>query len=230
MYKQTISIYELLEKIEKEKKLRISISKLAHELKNPLSVCNGYLNMIDFKDNKKNNKYLSIIKDEIERSINIINDFSFINKIKGINKEIIDLYLLLEEIYSTLNPLYQTNNAYLKLPKEREIYIEADYNKLKQVLLNILKNSLESKFNDNLYVDIKLRRVKNNIKITIVDNGCGMTEDELKHIEENFYTTKINGTGLGIPYCKEIINYHNGKLSYKSIKNKGTIVSILLPI
>ena len=72
MDKQTISINELLEKIEKEKKLRISISKLAHELKNPLSVCNGYLNMIDFKDNKKNNKYLSIIKDEIERSINIL--------------------------------------------------------------------------------------------------------------------------------------------------------------
>jgi len=221
---------KLIKKLEKEKELRISISKLTHELKNPLSVCNGYIDMIDINDNTKTTKYLSIIKDEIKRSLNIINDFSFINKIKGIEKEEMDLYLLLEEIYYTLNPLYKSNNASITLPKERELYINADYNKLKQVLINILKNSLESKENDYLYVNIKLRKIKNMIKITINDNGCGMTKDELNHIEDNFYTTKINGTGLGIPYCKEIINYHNGSLIYKSIKNKGTSVSILLPI
>ena len=66
--------------------------------------------------------------------------------------------------------------------------------------------------------------------ITITDNGCGMSKEELSHIEENFYTTKSNGTGLGLPYCKEILNYHNGNITYKSIKNKGTIVSIILPI
>ena len=230
MDKQTISINELLEKIEKEKKLRISISKLAHELKNPLSVCNGYLDMIDIKDISKTKMYFSIIKDEIKRSLLIINDFSMLGKLKNIEKEEIDLYLLLEEIYSTLNSFYVKNNAYLTLPKEREIYISADYNKLKQVFINILKNCLESKDKDNLYVDIKLRKIKDNIKITITDNGCGMTKEELDHIEDNFYTTKTNGTGLGIPYCKEIINYHNGKILYKSIKNKGTIISIILPM
>ena len=220
----------LVKELEKEHNLRTSISKLTHELKNPLSVCNGYLDMIDIKDISKTKKYFSIIKDEIKRSLLIINDFSMFSKLKNIEKEEIDLYLLLEEIYSTLNPLYNKNNAYINLPKEREIYIEADYNKLKQVFINILKNSLESKDKDNLFVDIKLRKVKDNIKITITDNGCGMSKEELSHIEESFYTTKNNGTGLGLPYCKEILNYHNGNITYKSIKNKGTIVSIILPI
>lgn len=220
----------LVKELEKEHNLRTSISKLTHELKNPLSVCNGYLDMIDIKDISKTKKYFSIIKDEVKRSLLIINDFSMFSKLKNIEKEEIDLYLLLEEIYSTLNPLYIKNNAYIKMPKERELYIEADYHKLKQVFINILKNSLESKDKEKLYVDIKLRKIKNNIKITITDNGCGITKEELRHIEENFYTTKTNGSGLGIPYCKEIINYHNGKIQYKSIKNKGTIVSIILPI
>ena len=161
--------------------------------------------------------------------ITIINDFSSLGKIKSLNKEIIDIYLLLDDIYLVLKPIYSKENSYITLPKSKELYIEADYNRLKQVLINILKNSLESKNKDVLYVDLKIRNYKDYVRITISDNGCGISKEQLKSIGNDFYTTKRNGTGLGLSYCNEIIKLHNGTIKYKSIVNKGTNVIISLP-
>lgn len=222
------------EELKSEKNLRIAISKLTHELKNPLAVCNGYLSMLDLSDKLKTEKYFSIIKSEIKRSLTIINDFSAYRKIKELNYEEIDIICLLEEVQDTLDNLFKNKNANIKFKNENEIYLYADYNRLKQVFINILKNSLEStKKQENLEIEIKVKEINDSIKIIIKDNGLGMNKETLKNINSNnciFYTTKKEGSGIGVAYCQEVIRLHEGVINYKSSLNKGTTVTIILPI
>lgn len=224
-----INMNNKLKELEKERRLKTSMFKLTHELKNPLAVCNGYLEMMDFANENKTKHYFSILKDEIKRSLTIINDFSSFGKIKELTKEELDINYLFEEIKDTLIALYSKNNAEIVFNNDNEIYFIGDYSRLKQVFINILKNALEAKNKDILLVSIKVKELKEKIRIIIQDNGCGMTKEELTHVGEIFYTTKSNGTGLGLSYCKEIIDLHGGTISYKSQKNVGTKVTIYLP-
>lgn len=226
--KQILEINTTFKQLDKEKKLRAAVFKLNHELKNPLAVCNGYLEMLEYADDFNKTKYLEIIRSEIKRSLTIINDFSSLGKIKSLYKEEIDLCLLLEDVKEVLEPIYSKTLATINIP-DKEIYLEADYNRLKQVFINILKNSYESKKNIPLVVNIKVRKEASNYVINIIDNGCGMSKETLSKIYDDFFTTKPSGTGIGIPYIKEIIDLHGGSLFYKSKKGVGTTVIIKLP-
>ena len=220
----------IVETLTKEINKNISISKLTHELKNSLTVCNGYLEMINIKDKKKTLKYINIIKDEIRRSLAIINDFNNYGKLKRLELEEIDLTYLLEDISKTLSPLFKNNNGQIIIKNEEEIYLDADYNRLKQVFINLLKNTIEAKKEqEELLVKIQIKKSTNKIKITIEDNGIGMSKENLKHLYETFYTTKQFGTGLGIVYSKEVIELHGGTIKYESELNKGTKVFIDIP-
>lgn len=219
-----------VKELEKEKRLKTSIFKLTHELKNPLAVCNGYLEMMDLSNESKTKRYFTILKDEIKRSLNIINDFSSFGKIKKIEKEELDVYYLLDEIKETLRPLFINNCAEIIIDDDKDIYFEGDYSRLKQVFINLLKNALEAKKNkETISISIKAKELKEKVKIVIKDNGCGMTKDELEHIGDVFYTTKENGSGLGLSYCREIIELHGGNINFKSIKDKGTTVTLYFP-
>ena len=129
-----------------------------------------------------------------------------------------------------LSPLYKKNNAHIKLNFKKEIYLNIDYLRIKQVFINILKNSLEAKpENRDLEVTIDVKENKNNIKIIVKDNGIGMNKDTLNNIYKIFYTTKENGNGLGTILSKEIIEMHHGTIKYLSIPDKGTTVIVTLP-
>ena len=227
---QTIELSKLLQELEHEKLLRSSISKLTHELKNPIAVCQGYLEMLDEKDQQKTIKYLKIIKDEINRSKTIIDEFSSYGKLKTINSEEMDISCLFEDIEELLSPIFKINKAKLFIDQQEEIYLEGDYNKLKQVFINLLKNTIEAKKEDNkLEVSVKIQSTKNNVKIIVKDNGIGMSEETLSKVSEVFFTTKSNGTGLGLAYSKEVIELHNGSLKIKSKENEGTEITVTLP-
>ena len=223
------SLYLTARELETEKKLKTSLFKITHEVKNPIAVCKGYLEMIDINNKEKTIKYLSIIKQEIERSLNIMSDFMEFSKIK-IDKDILDINILLENIEEELNIILKNKNIKMnaKIPKD-EIYIYGDYNRLKQVFVNIIKNSIESidkKGNINIITHI----LKDNYYIEITDNGCGMDKYTLRKIKDLFFTTKKDGTGLGVSLSNEIIKAHNGHLTYTSKEGIGTKVVVKLPI
>lgn len=224
------NLYSIMKESKKDKLLFESLSKLTHELKNPISVCKGYLEIIDKNGYQKAPKYLPIISSEIERSLSVINDFSSLGKLKELNKEEVDLQVLLEEIITILNPLFKKYNANIYLNVKQDIYLSLDYLRMKQVFVNILKNALEArKEEEPLNVLIEVKKSLKAIKITIKDNGIGMDKNTLDRITEIFYTTKANGNGLGVVLSKEIIEMHNGTITYKSQKEKGTTVTITLP-
>ena len=223
------SLNETIKILEKDKTIKDALFKLTHEIKNPLAVCKGYLDMIDINKQEKAEKYISIMKQEVDRSLNIISDFVEYNKIK-IKKEQIDLNCLLDDVYDSFKIL--VNNKKVKLEyKDRddeEIYFNGDYERLKQVLVNLLKNALEAT-EENGRIEIYSNIYKKHLEIIIKDNGIGMSKETLEKIKEMFYTTKQNGTGLGVALSNEIIKSHNGELIFESETNKGTTATIRLP-
>lgn len=217
--------------VEKEKELRASLFKVTHEIKNPIAVCKGYLDMLDVNDKKKCIKYIPIIKGEINRTLILMDDFLDYTKIK-IEKEEIDLVMLLEELDQALKPLFYDRRIVINynIPYE-ELYMEADYNRLKQVLINILKNAVEAKdgSKEKSIIEVVVKDLGKDVSIKIKDNGIGMTKEELDKVGQMFFTTKKKGTGLGTCLSKEIVKLHNGNITYTSKKGEWTLVNITLP-
>ena len=141
-----------------------------------------------------------------------------------------DIVMLIDEVYNSFNLLIMNKNIKFVYDNTYdEIYLMGDYDRLKQVFVNVIKNSIES-IEDNGIIDIDILLDKKYVKVIISDNGIGMTPSELDNIKEMFYTTKQNGTGLGVALSNEIILSHNGIMDYESEKNKGTKCIIELPL
>lgn len=223
-----ISLYGTIRQVEYEKSFRESLFKVTHEIKNPIAVCKGYLDMLDINDSKKVNKYIPIIKDEINRTLVLMNDFLNLTKLK-VEKNIMDINLLLEDITDSVEPLMESKNIhFITNLSFDEVYINGDYERLKQVFINLLKNSIESIDSKIGFIRLNVQ-AKKNIIITIEDNGSGIPKDILKRLGQPFISTKEKGTGLGVKLSKEIIELHDGSIKYSSKEKEGTTVKIVLP-
>ena len=222
-----VNMYYSLESISKEKKLYESLFKITHEIKNPLAVCKGYLDMFNIKDQKKANKYINIINQEIDRTLILLKDFSDVSKIR-VEKSLMDITMLIEDVCDEVSLSFNGNIKFKSRITDQEILINADYNRLKQVLINIIKNAKES-IKEKGVVILESKVVNKNYVITIIDNGEGMDKETCKKIGTPFYTTKKNGTGIGVNLSREIIQLHEGSINYKSKLNLGTTVTIKLP-
>lgn len=218
-----------IKSLEKDKKMKNALFKLTHEIKNPLAVCKGYLEIMDLNKREKTEKYIRIMQEEIDRSLNIMTDFIQFNKIK-ISKEKISINDLLEDTHESFKMICKTRGIKILYDNSNNnIFINGDYDRLKQVLVNILKNSVEA-IDKNGTIKIETKKIANYIEIIVVDDGIGMSSDTLIKVKEMFYTTKPSGTGLGVALSNEIIEAHGGTLIYDSVLNKGTTVKIKLPI
>lgn len=222
-----ISYKELM----KENQLRESLFKISHEIKNPIAVCKGYLDMFDTNNMSHFERYIPIIKSEIDKTLNLLQDFSACKKVK-IECDIIDISFLLEDIMNNFKLMFDNRNIDFSIESiDDEIFINGDYNRLNQVLLNIIKNSIEAiDINKKSYIKIYTELFDKKVKIYIEDNGVGISSHNMSRISEPFYTTKQNGTGLGVLLSMEIIAAHNGSLDYESEEGVGTTAIITLPL
>ena len=228
LLKKRMKLYYTLEDIENNKLIKTSIFKVTHEIKNPLAVIKGYLSIFDPYDSEKCLKYKNILEIEVENALNVLKDFSSINHL-DIKKNNINYYDLLMEAKETILPFFNDKNIKINISSSRELFVNADYNRMKQVLINILKNSTEA-LSDNGKIDIK-SYIENNKLITIIkDNGHGMDKETIDNLFTPFYSKKSFGTGLGLCLSKEIIELHNGTIKYTSKLNLYTEVKIVIPV
>ena len=178
--------------------MKNDIYTLAHEIRNPLSVVKGYLEMM----NEENiSKYKKIIQNQVDDSLNILNDYLEYNRI-NLNKEEIDLNMLLMDIKSNMNDYLKNKNVHLHIETfDDEIYLNADYNKLKQVFNNVIKNSIES---NSRNISISYRIMFGKVTICIKNDGYKIDKDSIYKIG-NYFTNKENGNGIGTSLIKKII-------------------------
>lgn len=227
-----MNLSSTVKELEKEKMLRASLFKITHEIKNPIAVCKGYLDMLDLKNEKKLEQYIPIVKQEIGRTLTLMDDYLDYTKVK-IEKEEVDFYLLIEDTIAALDSLFKVNEVEtdFEIPEE-ELYLSLDYNRMKQVLYNLFKNAIEARDETKrtMKISLEVKLDDKEVKLIITDNGQGMEEETLKHISEMFYTTKQKGSGLGVALSKEIVELHGGTLSYESKFGSGTKAILSLPL
>ena len=187
--------------------------------------------MLTVSDKDQVSRYIPIVRQELSRSLDIMNDFMEFSKIK-IEKDYIDIHMLLEELESDLNLLIKGKNVSFEMnlsQDEDEVYVMGDYGRLKQVFVNLIKNSLEA-MSGRGKILIKAQVFDKYYCIEVIDDGSGMDKETLSHMKEMFFTTKVKGTGLGVSLSNEIIKAHEGTLNYFSELGKGTKVVVKLPI
>ncbi|MFG6149798.1 ATP-binding protein [Halobacillus sp. B23F22_1] len=202
---------------------------VAHEIKNPLTAIKGFL-QIGAANPDLRDSYHDIILDEVNRIESIVQDFMMLSKPKSsVQLE----YVNLEAIISYVSRLLDPDSS----SKEVMIYYSCDSNlkgfysepkRLKQILINLVANAMESLGRDG-EVQIETVVQDDELIISVIDNGHGLSEQELSKLGEPFYTTKEKGTGLGIMVTKKMIDDLDGQIRYQSSKGEGTCVTVRLP-
>ena len=161
---------------------------------------------------------------------NLVKKNLYLRKIQ-INKDIIDINLLLEENLDVLLNYAKSKNVDLSYNLfEDEVYIDGDYNRLGQVIINIVKNSIEAVNKKNGFVKVNIDVDKDYAYINFYDNGKGMSKDNINKIKEGGYTSKNKGNGIGILLSNEIVSAHMGELIYDSKVGEGTTTILKLPL
>ena len=217
--------------------------KLAHEIKNPLTPIQLIIDRLNSKftkflsneDDKKDfDKNLLTINKQIKQIENLVNEFSDFARMP---KPIFKNSNLITLINDNINLMKELDNK-LKInfkSKKQKIFIMCDSEQINRAFINLLKNSIES-INENKLknpnilkkIDIEINEKNDYIEIYLTDNGIGFDKKNLKNILKPYFTTKKNGTGLGLPIVNKIINDHNGTLTILSPKN-GAKIKINIP-
>ncbi|MFT8322174.1 MAG: PAS domain-containing protein [Bacillus sp. (in: firmicutes)] len=203
---------------------------VAHEIRNPLTSIKGYAEFLSLDELDQNRQeFFEIILDEIERVNSIVEEFMMLSKPTVALLERKKLIPIIQNVISILD--YQLRKSHSNIHFEydtEETIIECDENKLKQVFLNFIKNSIEAMpHGGDIFVQVKVRE---EIEITIKDTGIGMAKEQLKKIGEPFFTTKKEGNGLGLMVSFKIIENLHGKVYIDSEENKGTSFQLVFPI
>jgi len=163
----------------------------------------------------------------------LMNDFLELGKIK-VNLEVLDVNEILKENIENLIYFAKSNSIKLKYTiDDDELYILGDYDRIKQVILNIIKNSVEAikeKSDVKGLISIETRIDNDNFYIEISDNGIGIEEKVLEQINMPFFSTKKKGCGLGLALSNEIIKAHNAKMEFVSTYMEYTKVILSFPL
>jgi two-component system nitrogen regulation sensor histidine kinase NtrY len=216
--------------------------KLAHEIKNPLTpiqltidrLKTKYEKSIDANEKENFKNYLKTIIKQIKQIENLVNEFSDFARMP---KPILQNCNIIEIIENNISLLREFDeNISIKLNyKNYELFLKCDADQISRVFLNLIKNSIESiqeKSQKNgeftKIIDIEIINKNDYITTNITDNGTGFSKENIKNIIKPYFTTKREGSGLGLSIVNKIINDHNGSIKFNS-NNNGAKVEITLP-
>lgn len=227
----------LLAKNERELAWREMAKQVAHEIKNPLTPMKLSMQMLERAIKNKSphvtemtSKVAKTIVEQIDNLSVIATNFSNFAKLPEVKKEII----VLNEVLFSVTGMYNDSEdfEFLFLIPDYPIYVFADRGQLIRVFTNIIQNAIQSipkgsKGNISLLVS----KINNNfVRVSISDNGEGISKAKAKKLFQPYFTTKSSGTGLGLAMCKDIIEQFEGKIEFESMVNEGTTFHIDLPL
>lgn len=226
---------------ENEQKKDELIVYLAHDIKTPLTSMTGYLSLLsEIKDmpQEQRNRYIGIALDKsyrLEYLINELFDVARFNSEKIVlEKEEINLNLMLEQIADDFYPTLKEMNKKINFTSDEKTILYADPDKLSRVFNNLIKNAVNYS-KENTDIDISILNKENQATVKITNKGKQIPKEKLDKIFEKFYrldssrTSKTGGSGLGLAIAKEIVELHGGRI-YAESDMKETTFSVILPI
>ena len=229
---ETKAMQEQVMKSERLAALGQLVAEVSHEIKNPLVMIGGYARQLlrSVQDPKGRSK-LQIIVDEVRRLESLIGELRDLYRPKTLDLETIDMTVLLKEIRELIQEEARNKQieVVLDIPAA-PVLVEGDKDKLKQVILNLSRNGMEA-MDQGGKLTVRAQCLEDRLEITVSDEGPGIPEPELDKIFVPFYTTKKQGTGLGLSVSKRIIEEHRGcSFSLASGRDKGAVAKITMPI
>lgn len=226
---------------ENEQKKDELIVYLAHDIKTPLTSMIEYLSLLsEIKDmpQEQRNRYIGITLDKsyrLEYLINELFDVARFNSEKIVlEKEEINLNLMLEQIADDFYPTLKEMNKKINFTSDEKTILYADPDKLSRVFNNLIKNAVNYS-KENTDIDISILNKENQATVKITNKGKQIPKEKLDKIFEKFYrldssrTSKTGGSGLGLAIAKEIVELHGGRI-YAESDMKETTFSVILPI
>ncbi len=203
---------------------------VAHEIRNPMTVISGFIQMMNEDNQHPYQTYTKIIESELERINLIISEFLILAKPHVTTVKEFSLEKIMQDVVFLYKPELNLRGIVLTESwNAPNTVVIGEQNQIKQVFINIVKNAVEALEKEGSLHISSTHENDGFIGIHIRDNGAGMTQEVQKQIFEPFFTTKTTGTGLGMMISEKIIQEHGGKININSRVNKGTQVSILLP-
>ena len=225
---------ELQQKVEHQQALNVvgqMAASIAHEIRNPLTSLKGFTDLLKIDATEDAQMYLSVIDSELQRMEQILSELLMLSKPANFNMELLEIDKVVQHVIDLMMPDALMKNVMIQFNSPPgNVLIEGNQNRLKQVILNLIKNAIESMYNGGT---VKVEMCVNSgsiLELSITDEGSGMTNETIENLFQPFYTTKTTGTGLGLPFVKKVIEEHDGEIVIESELKKGTRFSLHLPV
>jgi PAS domain S-box-containing protein len=204
-------------------------ARVAHEIRNPLISIGGFARRLEKKLSGDIQEYAKIIVNEVSRLENILKEILGFVKSSRVNKKSININDLMTNIVDFITPeVEQKKNTIFCEMCEEPIMTVVDPDRIKEAVLNIFTNAAQA--TDNGTITVRTRYEDNEVVVEFIDTGCGIKDTDVKNIFNPFFTTKPQGTGLGLAVTHKIIQEHNGKIKVESVWGGGTAFRIYLPV
>ncbi|RJR18738.1 MAG: DUF3365 domain-containing protein [Nitrospiraceae bacterium] len=217
--------------VELNEKKSDFIAKISHELRTPMTSIKGAMDYISAKmdrDSKGNGElaeFLDVIKNNADRLIRLVNDTLDLERIESgmfdLHYSPVDILSLLKDVAISFQSIAGEKNITFRLTAAPDVLIDADEDRIRQVLINLVSNAL--KYGpDNSEIEMSVKETDGYVTVYIKDEGPGIPDDIRGKIFDKFYTIgKRHGTGLGLAICKGIIEAHKGEINVTSEPGAG---------
>ncbi|WP_246939275.1 ATP-binding protein [Bacillus pinisoli] len=223
---------EALVKKEKLSLLGELSAGIGHEIRNPLTTIKGFIKMMKEDPAHIKPEYLDVIQTEIESIDRIAGELMMLAKPQALQMVPFNIVVLLKDVMFLMESQAFTSGVDMEITSDQDILlINGDRNQIKQVFINLIKNSIESMESSMKgKVRVVCSHTIHEVSIKVIDEGCGITEEKIKSIGEPFYTTKTKGNGLGLMITQRIIKNHQGVINCDSQVGRGTTFTVTLPL
>lgn len=207
-------------------------ASITHEIRNPMAVVRGFLQLMKEKSPDSLDHYYRIVMEELDRANGIINDFLSLAQNRISEKEQWHLHQIINDLSPLLWADANLRGQTIELLLDEQVpKLHLNAKEIKQVLLNLARNGMEAmEEKGKLTIQTRFRETDNMVELIVKDTGVGMSKSRQERLFEPFFTTKAKGTGLGLALCLSIVERHGGKIDVESEEGKGTTFIISLPL
>jgi signal transduction histidine kinase len=217
------------EAIAQLRRLQSVGAKVAHELKNPLASIKGLCQLVArTPESERTQERLAVVASEISRMETILAEYlSFSRPLEDLKPEKLDLHALARDVLDVLAGRADQATVALDLEGTTAL-VQGDPRRLKEALINLGSNAIEATPTGGRVV-LRVRSASSGVTLEVRDTGRGISPDDLERLGTSFFTTRPNGTGLGVVLAQGVITQHGGTLSYASTVGHGTTATIQFP-
>ncbi|CRK83814.1 sensor histidine kinase [Neobacillus massiliamazoniensis] len=225
-------IQKELQRAEKMNAIGQLAASVAHEIRNPMTVVRGFLQIFLVSEHMSKDEitYIQLMIEELNRAEMIINDYLSLAKPDLDQIEKVTASEIASKVMDLMNTFaLMSKNITLQMVLDEDVYVKGNQGELKQVLINIVKNGIEAMKSGGI-LSLKVKKSGEFGLFEISDTGIGMSSDELCRLGTAFYSLKEKGTGIGLMVCYQIVDKMRGHIDVKSIKGEGTTFRIYVPL